>query len=309
VGGFIRPGLRCVEHHGLRRNRGRCRKFSPAAGKNFTLPRAYKKTSNEMTNFVYLFFGDEEIYLAEAAYSIGTLLKRINPSNSRVIIYTDQPARVRSLPVVCESIAGQVNEMKGPFGFGFRVKICTVLKCAESFPGNIVFLDCDTFVKGPIQELADELGQSHALMFKQERLAGRFPQYKGFQMQLPDGTQYRYGPQSWMFNSGVIGFHHDNARVLRNALAICDELFLQGRRPHISEQFAISEAFRLAGVKILETHQVVAHYYRGSAKRYMHYQLRQFAARPGNELWNLDRPIPYSYPRVQWFKLMGKVFK
>jgi hypothetical protein len=262
-----------------------------------------------MTNFVYLLFGDEEIYLAEASYSIGMLLKRINPDKSRIIMFTDHPERVRSLPVICESIAGQVNEMKGPFGFGFRVKICSVLKCAESFPGNIIFLDCDTVVKGPIQELADKLGKSHALMYKEERLAGRFPKFEGFQTQLPDGTQYSYGPKSRMFNSGVIGFHRDNAGVLRKALAICDALFLQGRQPHISEQFAISEAFRLAGLKIVETHHVVAHYYRGSAKRYMHHQLRRFAARTGKELWNLDRPIPYSYSRVQLFKLMGKICK
>ena len=262
-----------------------------------------------MTNFIYLLFGDEEIFLTEASYSIGTLLKRINPNKSRIIMFTDRPERVRSLPVVCESIADEIKEMIGQSGYIYRVKLCCLLKCAEKYSGNIVALDCDTIVKGPIQELADELGKSHALMFKQERLAGRFPQYDGFQTQLPDGTQYSYGPQSWMFNSGVIGFHHDNARVLRNALAICDELFLQGRRPHINEQFALSEAFRLAGLKILETHQVVAHYYRGSAKRYMHHQLRRFSARTGKELWNLDRPIPYSYPRVQLFKLMGKVFK
>jgi hypothetical protein len=146
-------------------------------------------------------------------------------------------------------------------------------------------------------------------MYKQERLAGRFPQFEGFQTQLPGGVQYSYGPKSWMFNSGVIGFHRDNASVLRNALAICDALLLQGRRPHICEQFAVSEAFRLAGVRILETHQVVAHYYRGSAKRYMHHQLRRFVARTNKELWNFERPIPYSYPRVQLFKLMGKICK
>ena len=267
------------------------------------------ETSNETTNYVYHLYGDEEIFLAEASYSIGTLLKRINPSNSRVIIFTDQPARVRSLPVVCESIADEIKEMTGQSGYIYRIKLCCILKCAENYSGKIVALDCDTIVKGPIQELADKLGKSHALMYKQERFAGRFPQFEGFQTQLPDGVQYSYGPKSWMFNSGVIGFHRDNARVLRNALAICDALLLQGRQPHICEQFAVSEAFRLAGLKILETHQVVAHYYRGSAKRYMHHQLHRFAGRTGKELWNLDRPIPYSYPRVQLFKLMGKICK
>lgn len=297
-------GRRRVENHGLRR------KFSPIAGKNFTLPRVSQvQTSNETTNYVYHLYGDEEIFLAEASYSIGTLLKRINPGNSRVIIFTDQPARVRSLPVICESIAGQINEMKGPFGYGFRVKLCTILKCAESFPGNIVYLDCDTIVKGPIQEMAAKLGKGHAFMYRQERLAGRYPQFEGFQTQLPNGLKYKYGAESCMFNAGVIGIHRDDANILKTALTICDALLQEGRKSGVCEQLAVSEALRISGLKILEAYKAVAHYYRGSAKRYMHHQLRRFADRTGKELWNFDRPIPYSYPRVQWFKLMGKMFK
>jgi hypothetical protein len=273
-------------------------------------PRVDKiQTSNETTNYVYHLYGNEEVFLAEASYSIGTLLKRINPGNSRVIVFTDQPARVRSLPVICESIAGQINEMKGPFGFGFRVKLCSILKCAESYPGNIIYLDCDTIVKGSIHEMAARLGNGRAFMYRQERLAGRFPQFEGFQMQLPNGVKYKYGAESCMFNAGVIGIHHDDAKILKTALALCDALLLEGRQNHVCEQFAVSEALRISGLKILEADKVVAHYYRGSAKRYMHHQLRRFATRTGNELWNLDRPIPYSYSRVQLFKLMGKVFK
>ena len=264
--------------------------------------------SSPITNFIYLLFGDDDIFLTEASYSIGTLLKRIDPKRSHVILFTDRPEKVRSLPVICESIANDINKMKGPAGYVYRIKLCCILKCAEKYPGNIVFLDCDTIVKGPVQEAADKLGNSHVLMYKQERLAGRFPQYEGFHTRLPDGTEYSYGPESWMFNSGVIGLHHDNAKILNTALAICDALLLQGRLCHIAEQFAASEAFRLSGLKILEAQKVVAHYYRGSAKRYMHHKLLQ-AVQIQKELWNLDHPIPYSYPRVQLFKHFGKFFR
>jgi hypothetical protein len=265
--------------------------------------------SNETTNYIYHLYGDEEIFLTEASYSIGTLLKKINPSNSRVIIFTDQPARVRSLPVICESIAGQINEMKGPFGYGFRVKLCSILKCAESFPGNIIYLDCDTIVKGPIHEIAAKLGNGHAFMYRQERLAGRYPQFEGFQTQLPNGLKYKYGAESCMFNAGVIGLHRNDAKILNTALTICDALLLEGRKSGVCEQLAVSEALRISGLKILEAYQVVAHYYRTSAKRYMHDKIPRFAARQKKEPWNFDRPISYSYPRVQLFKLMGKIFK
>ena len=280
------------------------------AGKNFTLPRMSQvQTSNETTNYVYHLYGDEEIFLAEASYSIGTLLKRINPGNSKVIIYTDRPARFRSLPVICESIAGQINEMKGPFGYGFRVKLCSILKCAESFPGNIIYLDCDTIVQGSIHEMAAKLGKGCALMYRQERLAGRYPQFEGFQTQLPNGLKYKYSTESCMFNAGVIGIHRDDAKILKTALTICDALLREGRNSGVCEQLAVSEALRISGVKILEAYGVVAHYYRGSAKRYMHHKLLQFADRTRKGLWNFDRPIPYSYPRVQLFKLMGKICK
>lgn len=267
---------------------------------------------NETTNYVYHFYGDEEIYLTELSYSIGTLLKKISPGNSRVIIFTDQPARVRSLPVICESIAGQINEMKGPFGFGFRVKLCCILKCAETFPGNIIYLDCDTIVTGQIQKLADKLGNGRAFMYRQERLAGRFPQFEGFQMQLPNDLNYKYSSASCMFNAGVIGIHGNDAKILKTALAICDALLLEGRKNHVCEQFAVSEALRVSGLKILEAYKVVAHYYRTSAKKYVHDRIPQFAAQLKKEkkdLWDFNRPMPYSYLRVQWHKLIRKIFE
>src|SRR5882762_10343041 len=134
-----------------------------------------------MTNYVYHLYGDDEIFFTEASYSIGTLRKQIDPNNSRIILFTDCPAKVRSLPVICESIAGQVDEMKGPFGFGYRVKLGCLLKCAQSYPGNIIYLDCDTIVTGPIEKTAARLENGCALMYREERLAGRFPQFEGFQ--------------------------------------------------------------------------------------------------------------------------------
>ena len=264
------------------------------------------QTRGEITNYVYHLYGDEEIFLAEASYSIGTLLKKINRPNSRVIVFTDQPTRLHSMPVVCESIAGQIDKMKGPSGFGFRVKLCCILKCAEIFPGNIVYLDCDTIVTGQIQKLADKLGSGRALMYRRERLAGRFPQFENFHTQLPNGMKYKYGPKSAMFNAGVIGVHRDDAKVLQTALDICDALLLEGRKNHVCEQFAVSEALRISGLEILATDKFVAHYNRTSAKRYMH---TQFAARSKEKIRDFDRPIPYSYPRVQLFKLMEKICK
>jgi hypothetical protein len=260
-----------------------------------------------MTNYVYHFYGEDEIYLAELSYSLGTLLKKIDPNDSRVIVFTDQPAKICSLPVICRSIAGQIAEMKGPFGFGFRVKLCSILKCAEFFPGDVIYLDCDTIVRGPIREIADQLGNGWAWMYRREKLSGRFSQFEGFQMRLPNGSIYNYGAESCMFNAGIIGVHRNDVKILETALAICDELLAQGRKNHVCEQFAVSEAFRISGLKILEARKIVAHYYRTSAKKYMHHKIARLNTRLKKESWNFDRPISYSYPRVQLFKLLEKI--
>lgn len=260
------------------------------------------------TNYVYHLYGEDEVFFREFSYSLKTLVKHTDPANSRIVVYTDDPSKFRRMPVVCESIAEELEGMKGPHRFGYRVKLCCILKCAASFPGNILYLDCDTVIRRRLAGLVARLKPGHALMYHQEKLAGRFPQFDGFETLLPDGARYRYGAESWMFNAGVIGLHPDDAKILNNALVICDALLQQGRKAHICEQFAVSEAFRLAGVTLGETCKEIAHYYRTSAKRYMHEKIQRLAVASAGELWSTGQMIPYSYPRVQIHKLTRKFF-
>ncbi|MGN6554919.1 MAG: hypothetical protein ACTHLW_14525 [Verrucomicrobiota bacterium] len=253
------------------------------------------------TNYVYHLYGNDEIFLKEASYSISTLFRRIDPKTSRIVLFTDHPERATSLPVTCVSIADEIPAMRGQSNYCYRVKLCCILKCTQEFPGNVVYLDCDTIVARSPESLAARLQPGQGLMYLREKLQGRFHQFEGFQMRLPDGRQYRYDADSWMFNAGVVGFHSQNAGVINDALRICDELLSQKRLNHVCEQFAVSEAFRLAGINLLESHPVITHYYRSSAKRYMHHRLARVKQKPG-EHWNLNQRIAYSYPRVQLFK-------
>ncbi len=262
--------------------------------------------STETTNYVYLVYGDQDVFLTEALYSIGSLLKQPAPANSRIIVFTDRPERMRALPVVCESIVDEINEMKGPHRFGHRIKICALLKCVQMYPGNLIYLDGDTIITGPLEKLAASLRPGRALMHRRERLAKHARQFDGFCTRLPDGRNYRFGPESCMFNAGLIGLHRDDAPVLETVLALCDALLQDGRQNHVCEQFAFSDAFRFAGLEILEASRFVVHYYPKSARRYMHHQIRRITSRQ-QELWNLAQPIPYSYLHVQWHKLMRKM--
>jgi hypothetical protein len=46
-----------------------------------------------------------------------------------------------------------------------------------------------------------------------------------------------------------------------------------------------------------------------SPTRYMQNQFLRLVARSKREPWDFDRPMPYSYPRIQLFKLMEKIRK
>ncbi|HLP76003.1 MAG TPA: hypothetical protein VK327_03730, partial [Candidatus Paceibacterota bacterium] len=135
--------------------------------------------SQPVTNYIYHLYGDDEIFLAEASYSIGVLAKLIDPKTSRIILFTDRPERMRNLPVTCDSIADEIGQMRGPSGYGYRVKLCCILKCMEKYPGNVFYLDCDTIATRPPAALAAVIQPNRGFMYRQERLEGRFPQFDG----------------------------------------------------------------------------------------------------------------------------------
>ena len=261
----------------------------------------------ETTNYVYVIFGDGEMRWLEIFYSIGTLLKKIDPATARIVVFTDHPKKFQKMPVNCHDISGEMAAMRGFADFEYRMKICCILKCAETFPGNVFYLDSDTIVTGNIVDIAAQLKKGRAIMWRRERLASRMAGFEKFEMQLPNGFIYRYGPDACMFNAGVVALHHENAKAtLQTALALCDGFKRHDRSNRLCEQFANSEAMRISGLKILEADKVVAHYYRASFRTYMHERLPGFNARLKTEPWDFDRPIPCSYARVQWAKLRRK---
>jgi hypothetical protein len=261
---------------------------------------------DERTNFIYILFGGHEPFYAEAAYSIGTLRRWVKPEDSRIIVFTDDPDKIRSWPVTSVSIAGQIGEMMGEFGFNFRVKLCCILQSLETYSGGTVYLDSDTFFKRSPDALKARLQDGSLLMHRWDSLALDDSPFKGLGLRLPDGSDYHYGPDACVFNSGVVGLRHADAAIIKTALILCDAQLRRAGKHHICEQLAISEAFRISGRKIAETEDEIAHYYRNSAKKYMRHQISLSATRQNREPWDLERPIPYSYARVQWFKFWNR---
>jgi hypothetical protein len=257
-----------------------------------------------MTNYTYLLYGLQDEYYLEAAYSIGTLLRRIDARSARVIVFTDQPEKIKAWPVVCESISGQLAEMQGKTRFIHRAKLCVILRCLELYPGNVVYLDSDTFVRGDIQSLADKLAPRRVAIMDAFEAKNPIAELAGFQAKLSDQTAYGYTKDSWMLNSGVIGIHRQDAVLIRRALELCDLLLAAGMHRHTMEQFSLSEVFRLAPVKVLFSRGTIVHYVK--AKYYMRQKISEVMRARKKQPWEFERPIPYWYPFVKFLKLIGQ---
>ena len=255
-----------------------------------------------MTNYVYLLYGTSEDAYTEAAYSIGTLRMRLDAGDSRIIVFTDQPDKVKDWPVICESVAGELAAMRGRTNLIHRAKLCVLLKCFERYPGNVFYLDSDTFVRGDIKRLAGRLVPGTAIM---HRFESRNPEIglAGFQTTLAGKIAYRFSADSQMFNAGAIGLHREDREVVRLALELCDAILDSGNRIHTAEQFSISEALRISKVKLVEARKVVTHYM--GHRVYILAKVRETARQSGKQPWAFERLIPYSFLKVYWLRKFG----
>jgi hypothetical protein len=256
-----------------------------------------------MTNYIYLIYGDSEDSYTEAAYSIGTLKRRL-AADSQIVVFTDRPEKIKDWPVVCESVAGELAAMRGKKDFSHRAKLGAILKCFERHPGNVIYLDSDTFIRGDIEGLAARLAPGTAIMHRFECVNPELGLAE-FQTTLAGGIHYRFSAESQMFNAGVIGLHCDDVRLIRIALELCDAILeFGGTRIHTSEQFAVSEAMRICGIKMLEARRVIEHYI--NHRFYIRAKVRERTAKTGRQPWAFERPIPYAYLMVYWLRKFGR---
>lgn len=256
-----------------------------------------------MTNYLYLLYGVQDECYLEAAYSLGTLLKRIHASTARVVVFTDQPTKIKNWPVITEPIADALATMQGPTRFIHRTKLCVISKCFDLYPGNVVYFDSDTFVSGNIETLANQLRSGTAIMDSFES-KNPVPDLAGFHTTLSDNVDYRYTENSLMYNAGVIGLHRGDRQLVQHALELCDALLAADSQRHTTEQFSISEMLRIFNLKVLKSEGVVVHYRK--AKLYIREQVIKRMCATGLQPWEFATNIPYWYPAIKFMKLFGK---
>ena len=267
---------------------------------------AMNAVEEDMTNYIYLLYGNSDDSYTEAAYSIGTLRQRLAGAAARIIVFTDQPNRLKDWPVITESVADQLGVMRGKTDFSHRAKLCVIWNCFEKYSGNVIYLDSDTFVRGNIDKLAGRLTKGTAIMHAFECFNPEIG-LAGFQTQLAGGMTYRFSAESQMYNAGVIGLHRDNREIVNLALALCDAILDTGSRLHTAEQFSVSEALRISRTKIVTAQGVITHYI--GHRFYIREKVAERSRQTGQPPWAFERPIPYSYLKVKWLRKFGYYLK
>ena len=168
--------------------------------------------------------------------------------------------------------------------------------------GNVIYLDSDTSVSGDVNKLAGQLSAETGIMYAFECLNPEIG-LSGFHTQLTGGISYRFSPASQMYNAGVIGLHEDNRAVVSLALELCDALLDSGCRVHTTEQFSISEAWRISNLKVLEARGIITHYLQH--KFYIRKQIYDMMRATGRQPWQFEKPVSYSRWKVYWLKKFG----
>jgi len=219
------------------------------------------KTFSNVDQLIYLVYGPDAAYHAEARFSILSAIYQAKMSPDFAInVYTDAPLYYEGLPVQVNALTGETLEQwYGPLRYHHRAKLC-LLQHAVPLAAKTVFIDTDTFfLRDPallfaaVDDktcLADELYDS----------------------QLPASTvgntdvaalldQYGINPQKIpVINSGLFGIARSNSAVLDMALTLNDAVYPASSRSVTTEQLVLGMAAATKTALVADD-AVIKHYW------------------------------------------------
>src|SRR5690606_14272715 len=142
----------------------------------------------------------------------------------------------------------RLQEWKGPHGFFWRIKIQAIGTLIDRYGAEpVMYVDSDTFLTGDYRGLLREVEDGRAVMHEDEGPLSAMRQKTTSRMwnQIRGRTYAGIGiaesARTW--NAGVVAVPaRENARAIRMALEICDEMCAAGVIPRLVEQFALSLA-------------------------------------------------------------------
>ncbi len=225
-----------------------------------------------MNYLIYLAYGLADIR-SEAIYSILSYDAVAGADgDTRILIYTDDAPAFQQLlgprsdvlyPVVQ---ADQWQQWRGAANKVYLLKIGVLEHAATHYPGNLLFLDTDTIWRRNPGPLFAAIEAGRFLMHQNEgrlisgNLLSRkiYRRLRGQNFQVA-GRNYSLAPTTELFNSGVIAFRSDKAYLLKEVMALAEQLYAAYNK-HMMEQLAFSLRFAAEGV-ITDVPDYLWHYW------------------------------------------------
>src|SRR5215203_5382796 len=202
-------------------------------------------------------------FINECRFSLLKYLQLYNlkpPSTTGIFIYTDQPHlfsdflpyfhHLEFIPLKNET----VKLWRGPHDFVHRFKIEMILDFLTRFDGNLLYCDTDTYAITALEDVFEAIEHGVFYMHEYEGLIdkSKYPSFHKWEDFLAttridyNTKQVEFDKTLKMFNAGIIGLPADKKEVLKDVLALTDNIYSKFPK-HIAEQFAFSYCLQKHG--------------------------------------------------------------
>jgi hypothetical protein len=229
-----------------------------------------------MNYFLYLVIGVKSAILEELYGSLWSLKEVTTKKDFEVVIYTDGDLALEQasfgFKITVNILSrNQLSEWLQDINYLLILKPRVIKHFLDHHQGNVLFLDTDTFLMRDPAGLFDAISKGKLVMHLKENSITKRKAFR--ENVLPhvfsatNGSQFRIGSNTAMWNSGVIGISNRHAGLLDEALSFIRQLWKIGRW-HTIEQFALSYFFQREG-KILAADRHVMHYWFFRQTRYL----------------------------------------
>jgi hypothetical protein len=253
---------------------------------------------------VLLAVGREDILL-QARYAAASALAWSEGAPIAVHVYTDRPeafaplgSRVETELVSPERLRG----WRGRWDFLYRIKPALLQDALRAAPGRVLFVDADTYWKGPVADAFARFGDGGAaVMHLREYHVGSSDtgQMRRFRRRLAR-SRFRGGPveaDRWMWNSGAVGLVPAHLPLVEQWMDFVDQVFPTNPKP-IVEQFGLSLVLQRAGVGIRAIDDLLVHYH-DDKERHLALLPGRLAAIEGLPAAEAARRVREDSPRVE----------
>lgn len=216
---------------------------------------------------MYLTFGQKTEYHVQAYLSMLSFRRQTAPTD-RIVMVTTAPEFYRRAQSWAEVIAiddQQVSEWQGKHHFFWRAKIKAIEFVGNKYPDDdLLYLDCDTVLRGPIDWLKQQLGDGLGLMDTNDGHPMNMKTKTLRMWQTIKGHTYSgitLGSQHNMYCAGVVGIPAAKRQeTVATALTLCDGMLDDQAEPIVIEQYSLSIAlYEKTG--LVETRDCIAHYW------------------------------------------------